>query len=175
MGFTLRLPAVQVCDQRIAEIEEVLRDRLVPVEIERPGLEGAQQRGALAGAELDRPRCADGAEGGSDLRVGLDMLESSHQRLARGPADDDRALVERDGDAVEKHRHGGDGSRIGRRRLGRNWARFRRARVDRVRGGGGARLTTSDIRTESLHARERVFHRFLERYRGAGSKVGGCL
>ena len=114
----LLIAAVQFGDQCAAEIEELLRDRLVPAEIERPDLEGMQQGRALAGAELDRLGCADSAEACSDLRVGLDVLEPSHQRLAGRPAEDNGAPVERDGDAVETHRHGGDGRRTGQRRLG---------------------------------------------------------
>ena len=88
-----------------------LRDRLVPVGLERPGLEGTQQCGESAGPEPDRPRGIGSGEAGSETRGLLDMLESSHQRLARGPAEGHGSPVERDGDAVETHRHGGQGRR----------------------------------------------------------------
>ena len=111
-------------DQCVSEVEELLRDRFVSVGIESPGHEGEQQRGALSGAKLDRSRSVDGAEGGSESHVLSDMLESPQQRLARGPGEGHQAPVESDCDQVETHRHGGDGRRTGRRRLGPRWGQF---------------------------------------------------
>ena len=125
MTAPLLIAGVQVREQRVAEIEELLRDRLVPVGLERPGLERTQECGESAGAEPDRPRGIGSAEAGSEMRGLLDMLESSHQGLARVPAEGHRSPVERDGDAVEAHRHGGDGRRTGRRRPGHKWAHSR--------------------------------------------------
>ena len=112
----------QVGGECLAEVEEVFRDRLAPAEVERPVLEYEEQRAALAGAKLDRPRGARGGEGGSDLHGLSRVLESTHQGVVRRPAEDDRATFQLDDDRMEKHRHGGDGMRTGRQRLGPKWA-----------------------------------------------------
>ena len=116
-----RVPA-QVGDECFAEIEEVFRDRLVPAVVERPVLEDEEQRAALAGAKLDRPRCATRGEGGSELHGLSRVLESAHQGVVRRPAEVDRAPLELDDDLMEKHRHGGDGRRTVRQRLEPKWA-----------------------------------------------------
>ena len=112
----------QVGGECFAEADELFRDRLVPAEVERPVFEDEEQRAALAGAKLDRPRCAPGGEGGSELHGLSRVLESAHQGVERRPAEDDTASLELDDDGMEKHRHVGDGTRTGRRRLGPKWA-----------------------------------------------------
>ena len=94
----------QVGGECLAEVDEVFRDRLTPAQVEHPVLEYEEQRAALAGAKLDRPRGARGGEGGSICTVSR-VLESTHQGVVRRPAEDDRATFQLDDDRMEKHRH----------------------------------------------------------------------
>jgi hypothetical protein len=108
---------VQVGDERVPEFVEALRHGLAAVEVERPAFEREEQRSSLSSGELDRSRCSDSLEAGTDAGGFSDLLQATHERLPGIPHDDDVAAVKRDGDALEALGHSRDAMRSGRARI----------------------------------------------------------
>lgn len=132
MTSPLLIAAVQVGDEFVAQLEELWRDRLVVVEVERPALKREEQRRPLCPGELNGTGSSCAFERNSDSSGGLNVLESAHERLASVPGEDHRTAVERDGDVVEALRHSGDPMRDERTDPWHIWA----TSGARVRGTG---------------------------------------
>jgi hypothetical protein len=70
------------------------------------------QRQQLSLAELNGPRCTDGAKSGANAASFSYVLQAAHQRLPGVPGDGDVAAGERDGDPIEAFGHGIDPIRL---------------------------------------------------------------
>ena len=102
MTAPLLIAGVQVREQRVAEIEERLAGSARTRRVSSDQASSARRSAVSRRGRSRTGRAASAAlKAGSEMRGLLDMLESSHQGLARVPAEGHRSPVERDGDAVE--------------------------------------------------------------------------
>ena len=100
------LCSVESLDERVAELDELAGHRVV---FARPVFEHLEQDVALVWPELYGSRGADRKEGLPNVRR-VDVLHPARQGFTCLPAEDHLTVAERDSDAVEAFRHGGEGT-----------------------------------------------------------------